>query len=43
MKVIAKYGWRYKGYAFLDMIQGTDPILRRVIDSSDASIIGKKY
>jgi hypothetical protein len=32
-----------KGYAFLDMIQGTDPILRRVIDSSDASIIGKKY
>lgn len=29
-----------KGYVFLDMIPNTDPIMRKIIDSSDKSIIG---
>jgi hypothetical protein len=32
-----------KGYVFMDMIRGTDPIMRVVVDSSDNNLIGKKF
>ena len=32
-----------KGYAFLDRIKNTNPVMRIVVDSSDKKLIGEKY
>ena len=32
-----------KGYAFLDRIKNTNPVMRIVVDSSDEKLIGEKY
>tara|TARA_B100001029_G_C14963547_1_gene395947 strand:+ start:268 stop:759 length:492 start_codon:yes stop_codon:yes gene_type:complete len=32
-----------KGYAFLDRIKNTNPVMRKVVDCSDIKLIGEKY
>lgn len=32
-----------KGYAFLDKIKGTNPVMRKIVDCSDKNLIGDKY
>jgi hypothetical protein len=43
LKYIKDLQLKNKTYAFLDIIPNTNPIIRKIIDSSDISIIGDKY